>query len=159
MFVTLCRTIRFTPDACAVAFGAATAPPSSSTIAARPRTDSRPRNSSSTSSQNDRASSSRRSASPDQLYRASVSLMRSRATSSQSCMTGTVNLGAPPPEGQGDYGRAMTTRDSREVVIEATPQEILDVIADVESTPTWSPQYQRSEVLEACDDGRPKRVK
>ena len=53
----------------------------------------------------------------------------------------------------------MTTRDSREVVIEASPQEILDVIADVESTPTWSPQYQSSEVLEAYDDGRPKRVK
>jgi ribosome-associated toxin RatA of RatAB toxin-antitoxin module len=74
-------------------------------------------------------------------------------------MTATVNLGAPPPEGQGDYGRAMATSDSREVVIEASPEEILDVIADVESTPTWSPQYQKAEVLEAYDDGRPKRVK
>jgi ribosome-associated toxin RatA of RatAB toxin-antitoxin module len=74
-------------------------------------------------------------------------------------MTQTVNLGAPPPEGQGDYGRAMATSDSREVVIEASPEEILYVIADVESTPTWSPQYQSAEVLEAYDDGRPKRVK
>jgi ribosome-associated toxin RatA of RatAB toxin-antitoxin module len=57
------------------------------------------------------------------------------------------------------YGRAMATSDSREVVIEASPEEILDVIADVESTPTWSPQYQKAEVLEAYDDGRPKRVK
>jgi len=57
------------------------------------------------------------------------------------------------------YGRAMATSDSREVVIEASPEEILDVIADVESTPTWSPQYQSAEVLEAYDDGRPKRVK
>ena len=53
----------------------------------------------------------------------------------------------------------MATSDSREVVIEATPDEILDVIADVESTPAWSPQYQSAEVLEAYDDGRPKRVR
>ena len=53
----------------------------------------------------------------------------------------------------------MATSDSREVVIEASPEEILDVIADVESTPTWSPQYQSAEVLEAYDNGRPKRVK
>jgi ribosome-associated toxin RatA of RatAB toxin-antitoxin module len=53
----------------------------------------------------------------------------------------------------------MATSDSREVVIEASPKEILDVIADVESTPTWSPQYQSAEVLQAYDNGRPKRVK
>jgi ribosome-associated toxin RatA of RatAB toxin-antitoxin module len=53
----------------------------------------------------------------------------------------------------------MATSDSREVVIEASPEEILDVIADVESTPTWSPQYQKAEVLETYDDGRPHRVK
>jgi ribosome-associated toxin RatA of RatAB toxin-antitoxin module len=53
----------------------------------------------------------------------------------------------------------MSTSDSREVVIEASPEEILDVIADVESTPSWSSQYQSAEVLEAYDDGRPKRVK
>lgn len=53
----------------------------------------------------------------------------------------------------------MATSDSREVVIEATPEEILDVIADVESTPAWSPQYQSAEVLESGKDGRPRRVK
>jgi ribosome-associated toxin RatA of RatAB toxin-antitoxin module len=53
----------------------------------------------------------------------------------------------------------MATTDSREVVIEASPEEILDVIADVESTPTWSPQYQSAEILEKGKDGRPKRVK
>jgi ribosome-associated toxin RatA of RatAB toxin-antitoxin module len=53
----------------------------------------------------------------------------------------------------------MATSDSREVVIEASPEEIIDVIADIESTPTWSPQYQSAEVLEAYDNGRPKRVK
>src|ERR1700730_220808 len=53
----------------------------------------------------------------------------------------------------------MATSDSRDVVIEASPEEILDVIADVESTPTWSPQYQSAEVLEAYDNGRPRRGK
>jgi ribosome-associated toxin RatA of RatAB toxin-antitoxin module len=52
----------------------------------------------------------------------------------------------------------MATSDSREVVIEATPEEILDVIADVEATPTWSPQYQKAQLLESYPDGRPKRV-
>ncbi|CRZ18791.1 cyclase/dehydrase [Mycolicibacterium neworleansense] len=32
-------------------------------------------------------------------------------------------------------------------------------MADVEATPTWSPQYQRAEILESYDDGRPKQVK
>ncbi len=53
----------------------------------------------------------------------------------------------------------MATSDSREVVIEASPDEILDVVADVESTPDWSSQYQSAEVLEAHSDGRPRRVK
>jgi ribosome-associated toxin RatA of RatAB toxin-antitoxin module len=53
----------------------------------------------------------------------------------------------------------MAVSDSREVLVEATAGEILDVIADVESTPDWSPQYQKAEVLEAYDDGRPHRVK
>jgi ribosome-associated toxin RatA of RatAB toxin-antitoxin module len=53
----------------------------------------------------------------------------------------------------------MAVKDSREVVIEASPEEILDVIADVEATPTWSPQYQSAEILDTHDDGRPRRVK
>ncbi|MET0897344.1 MAG: SRPBCC family protein [Mycobacterium sp.] len=53
----------------------------------------------------------------------------------------------------------MAVTDSREVVIEATPEEILDVIADAEATPSWSPQYQKAEILESYPDGRPKQVK
>jgi ribosome-associated toxin RatA of RatAB toxin-antitoxin module len=53
----------------------------------------------------------------------------------------------------------MAVKDSREVVIEASPEEILDVIADVENTPTWSPQYQSAEILDTHDNGRPRRVK
>lgn len=53
----------------------------------------------------------------------------------------------------------MTISDSREVVIEATPAEILAVLADIESLPSWSPQYQKAEVVDTHDDGRPRRVK
>lgn len=53
----------------------------------------------------------------------------------------------------------MAVNDSREVVIEATPEEILGVIADVETAPSWSPQYQSAEILDTYDDGRPRRVK
>ncbi|MGK2852895.1 MAG: SRPBCC family protein [Microbacteriaceae bacterium] len=52
----------------------------------------------------------------------------------------------------------MATSVSREVVIEASPEEILAVVADVESTPTWSPQYQKAEVVDRDADGRPHRV-
>lgn len=53
----------------------------------------------------------------------------------------------------------MATRDSREVVIEASPAEILDVIADVESAGDWSSQHQGAEVLDRDSDGRPGRVR
>lgn len=53
----------------------------------------------------------------------------------------------------------MAVSLSREVLIEATPDEILDVIADVEATPDWSPEYQRAETIDTYDDGRPRRVK
>ena len=53
----------------------------------------------------------------------------------------------------------MAVSEKREVVIEATPEEILDVIADVETMPEWSSQQQSVEIVEGGDDGRPRRVK
>ena len=54
----------------------------------------------------------------------------------------------------------MATSDSREVVIEATPEEILDVIADSRRCPSGlREQAGISEILEGGDDGRPRRVK
>ncbi|OMC16657.1 cyclase [Mycolicibacter heraklionensis] len=53
----------------------------------------------------------------------------------------------------------MAVNDSREVVIEASAEEIFDILADVESVPSWSPQYQSAEVLDTYDDGRPRRVR
>lgn len=53
----------------------------------------------------------------------------------------------------------MAVKDSREVVIEASPEEIFDVLADIESIPDWSPQYQSAEVLDTHNNGRPRRVR
>lgn len=53
----------------------------------------------------------------------------------------------------------MATSDSREVVIDASPEEILDVIADVETAPEWSSQHQGAEVLERDSNGRPLKVR
>jgi uncharacterized membrane protein len=47
--------------------------------------------------------------------------------------------------------------DSRQVVIEATPDEIVDVLFDLESLPEWSSAHQKVEVLERDDRGRPSK--
>ncbi len=51
----------------------------------------------------------------------------------------------------------MAVTESREVVIEATPDEILDVLFDIESLPEWSSVHQKVEVLERDDQGHPTR--
>ncbi len=53
----------------------------------------------------------------------------------------------------------MAISEAREVVIEATREEILDVIADFESMTQWSSQTQSAEVVERGDDGRPSVVR
>lgn len=53
----------------------------------------------------------------------------------------------------------MAISDTRDVVIEATPEEIFDVLADVMTAHTWSPQYQSAEIIDTYDSGRPKTVK
>jgi hypothetical protein len=47
--------------------------------------------------------------------------------------------------------------ETREVVIEATPEEIMDVLVDLESLTQWSSAHQKVEVLERDDQGRPSR--
>jgi ribosome-associated toxin RatA of RatAB toxin-antitoxin module len=53
----------------------------------------------------------------------------------------------------------MAITDSREVVIDATPEQVLDVIADVTSAPDWSSQHQGAEIVDTDENGRPHRVK
>lgn len=49
----------------------------------------------------------------------------------------------------------MAVTETREVVIEATPEEIMAVLFDLESLTEWSPAHQKVEVLERDDQGRP----
>lgn len=53
----------------------------------------------------------------------------------------------------------MAINETREVVIEASPQEILDVIADLDTVTEWSSAHQSAEVLERDTGGRPAKVK
>lgn len=51
----------------------------------------------------------------------------------------------------------MAVTEFREVVIEATPDEILDVLFDLESLTKWSSAHQKVEILERDDQGRPRK--
>jgi len=51
----------------------------------------------------------------------------------------------------------MAVTESREVVIEATPDEILDVLFDLESLTEWSSVHRKVEVLERDDQGHPSK--
>lgn len=53
----------------------------------------------------------------------------------------------------------MAIKETREIVIEASPEEILDVIADFDTMTEWSAAHQSAEILERNDDGRPTKVK
>src|SRR5690349_6912636 len=49
----------------------------------------------------------------------------------------------------------MAITEARDITIEATPDEILDVLVDLDSLTDWSSTHQKVEVLERDDDGRP----
>ncbi len=53
----------------------------------------------------------------------------------------------------------MAITEIRQVVIDATPDEIMDVLVDLESLAEWSSAHQKVEVLERDDQGRPKRAR
>ena len=53
----------------------------------------------------------------------------------------------------------MAIKENREILIEASPEEILDVIADFEAMPQWSGPHQSAEILQSGADGRPSQVK
>jgi hypothetical protein len=50
-------------------------------------------------------------------------------------------------------------RASREIVIDAPPEVILEALADVGALSSWSPVHKRIEVLDWYADGRPHHVK
>ncbi len=53
----------------------------------------------------------------------------------------------------------VAVRASREVVVDASPEAILDVLADIDAVPSWSTLHKSAEVLDRHPDGRPHHVK
>ncbi|MET0474902.1 MAG: SRPBCC family protein [Mycobacterium sp.] len=53
----------------------------------------------------------------------------------------------------------MAVRASREMTFDASPEAILDALADVEDMASWSTLHRRIEVLDRHPDGRPHHVK
>jgi Polyketide cyclase / dehydrase and lipid transport len=53
----------------------------------------------------------------------------------------------------------MAVRASREVMFDASPEAILDALADIEGVPSWSTLHRHAEVLDRHPDGRPHHVK
>jgi uncharacterized protein YndB with AHSA1/START domain len=53
----------------------------------------------------------------------------------------------------------VAVRASREIVIEAPPEAILDALADVESLPSYSSAHKRVEVVDRYSDGKPHHVR
>jgi hypothetical protein len=51
----------------------------------------------------------------------------------------------------------MAVTESREVLIEATPDEIMAVLLDLESLTQWSSAHKKVEVLERDEQGRPSK--
>jgi hypothetical protein len=52
----------------------------------------------------------------------------------------------------------VAVRASREVVIDAPPEAIIDALADMQSVTDWSPFHRHVEVLDTYEDGRPHHV-
>jgi hypothetical protein len=53
----------------------------------------------------------------------------------------------------------VAVQASREIVIDAPPEVILDALADVASVPVWSSVHKRAEVIDTYSDGRPHHAK
>lgn len=51
----------------------------------------------------------------------------------------------------------MAITDCRDVVIEATPDDIMDVLFDLESLPEWSSIHKKVEILERDEQGHPTK--
>ncbi len=53
----------------------------------------------------------------------------------------------------------MTDKTAQIIYIEAEPEAVMDVIADIGSYPQWVSEYKQAEVIEADADGYPKTAR
>lgn len=54
---------------------------------------------------------------------------------------------------------AVAVQASAQIVIDAPPEAIMVVLADVDSVPIWSSVHKKAEIIDAYPDGRPHHVK
>jgi hypothetical protein len=81
------------------------------------------------------------------------------AVASTSAGASAEGIAACPDLWGSGYGRSMALTETREVVIEATPAEIMAVLFDLEHLTEWSEAHQEVEVLERDAEGHPKRAR
>jgi ribosome-associated toxin RatA of RatAB toxin-antitoxin module len=53
----------------------------------------------------------------------------------------------------------MAEESTQSIVIDAPPERIMAVIADLEAYPEWAKAVQQTEILETGDDGKPAQVR
>jgi Polyketide cyclase / dehydrase and lipid transport len=53
----------------------------------------------------------------------------------------------------------VAVQASREIIIDAPPEVILDALADIGSLPLWSSVHKKAEIIDTYPDGRPHHVK
>jgi hypothetical protein len=53
----------------------------------------------------------------------------------------------------------VAVRASREIIIDAPPEVILDALADIGSLPLWSSVHKKAEIIDTYPDGRPHYVR
>ncbi|MED5810738.1 SRPBCC family protein [Mycolicibacterium sp. 050232] len=53
----------------------------------------------------------------------------------------------------------MAVQASREAVFDASPEAIMEVLADVDALPSWSALHRRIKVIDRYPDGKPHHVK
>jgi hypothetical protein len=53
----------------------------------------------------------------------------------------------------------VAVQASREIIIDAPPEVILNVLADISTVPLWSSVHKKAEVIDTYPDGRPHHVK
>jgi hypothetical protein len=53
----------------------------------------------------------------------------------------------------------VAVQASREIIIDAPPEVILDALADIPSVPLWSSVHKKAEIIDRYPDGRPHHVK
>jgi ribosome-associated toxin RatA of RatAB toxin-antitoxin module len=53
----------------------------------------------------------------------------------------------------------VADKTTQTIYIDADPAEVMNAIADLEAYPEWISEYKKVEILEADDDGYPKRAR